>query len=105
MVSYSCYEISISHMIPLHSPGFGDLIYSHANVYVFYVIPNLLQLMTFKSETAENREIYGTVGGTFTTVSLTRAQKVWRILPALGDIAFAFPFTPLVIEIQVYLKF
>lgn len=52
----------------------------------------------------ENGEIHGTVGGTFTNVSLTRAQKVWLILPALGDIAFAFPFTPLVIEIQDTLK-
>jgi len=52
----------------------------------------------------ENGKIYGTLGGISTTVSLTRAQKFWRILPALGDIAFAFPFTPLVIEIQDTLK-
>eukprot|EP00253_Pinus_taeda_P020523 PITA_20523 len=52
----------------------------------------------------ENGEIHGTLGGISTTVTLTRAQKVWRILPALGDIAFAFPFTPLVIEIQDTLK-
>jgi amino acid permease len=52
----------------------------------------------------ENGEIYGTLGGISTAVSLTRAQKVWRILPALGDIAFAFPFSPLVLEIQDTLK-
>lgn len=52
----------------------------------------------------ENGEIYGTLGGISTTGTLTRAQKVWRILPAMGDIAFAFPFTPLVIEIQDTLK-
>ena len=86
-------------MIALHNPPFINFVYSHG--FAFYVIPKLLKLL----KTAENGEIYGTLGGISTAVSLTRAQKVWRILPAIGDIAFAFPFSPLVLEIQVYLNF
>lgn len=53
---------------------------------------------------AENGEIYGNLGGISWNTSVTGAQKAWRILQALGDIAFAFPFSSLVLEIQDTLK-
>lgn len=52
----------------------------------------------------ENGEIYGNLGGISWNTSVTGAQKAWRILQALGDIAFAFPFSSLVLEIQDTLK-
>lgn len=52
----------------------------------------------------ENGKIHGTLGGITTTTSFTRAQKVWLILQALGNIALAFTYTPLVLEIQNTLK-
>ena len=56
-------------MIALHNPPFIDFVYSHG--FVFYVIPKLLKLL----KTAENGEIYGTLGGISTAVSLTRESS------------------------------
>jgi hypothetical protein len=33
----------------------------------------------------------------------TPAQKVWRVAQAIGDIAFAYPYTIVLLEIQVYI--
>lgn len=52
----------------------------------------------------ENGEIYGNLGGISSSTSITGAQKAWRILQALGDTAFAFPYSSLVLEIQDTLK-
>jgi len=42
--------------------------------------------MRFKpSETMENGESYGTMGGSFTTISLARSQKFWWILQAISS--------------------
>jgi len=48
--------------------------------------------------------IRGTLGGITTATSVTQAQKVWKILQALGGIALTFPYSPLVLEIQDTLK-
>jgi len=55
-------------------------------------------------EMAENGKIKGNLGGISANTSLTQTQKVWRMLQGLGDIAFAFPYTSLVLEIQVQLS-
>lgn len=34
----------------------------------------------------------------------TTAQKVWRISQAIGDIAFSFPYSFILLEIQVTLQ-
>ncbi|KAK4420615.1 putative amino acid permease 7 [Sesamum alatum] len=49
----------------------------------------------------ENGEIKGSIGGVPTS---TAAQKVWSISQALGDIAFAFPFSVIFLEIMDTLK-
>lgn len=70
-----------------------------------YVFSGMLKLMGSKLwEMAENGEIKGNLGGISASNSLPETQKVWRMLQGLGDIAFAFPFTSLVLEIQVYLS-
>lgn len=56
------------------------------------------------AKVAENGVIHGTLGGIATANSATQAQKVWKILQALGGIALAFPYSPLVLEIQDTLK-
>lgn len=47
---------------------------------------------------AGNRKIEGSIGGISTHTS---AQKVWLVFQALGDIAFSYPYTQIVLEIQV----
>ncbi|XP_022873377.1 probable amino acid permease 7 [Olea europaea var. sylvestris] len=49
----------------------------------------------------ENGEIKGSIGGIPTS---TTAEKVWAISQALGDIAFAFPFSLIFLEIQDTLR-
>ncbi|KAH9312150.1 hypothetical protein KI387_027185, partial [Taxus chinensis] len=48
----------------------------------------------------ENGKFYGSIGG----ISLSTSQKLWRVLQAVGDIAFSYPFSVLVIEIENTLK-
>ncbi|KAL0320922.1 UNVERIFIED_CONTAM: putative amino acid permease 7 [Sesamum radiatum] len=47
----------------------------------------------------ENGEIKGSIGGVPTSTAI---QKVWSISQALGDIAFAFPFSVIFLEIMVF---
>ncbi|KAL3637561.1 hypothetical protein CASFOL_018729 [Castilleja foliolosa] len=49
----------------------------------------------------ENGEIKGSIGGVHTS---TAAQKVWSVSEALGNIAFAFPFSVIFLEIMDTLK-
>ncbi|KAK4420617.1 putative amino acid permease 7 [Sesamum alatum] len=49
----------------------------------------------------ENRKIKGSIGGVQTH---TPSQKVWLVFQALGDIAFSYPYTQIVLEIQDTLK-
>ncbi|KAH6795840.1 hypothetical protein C2S51_036826 [Perilla frutescens var. frutescens] len=48
-----------------------------------------------------NRKIKGSIGGISTDTS---AKKVWLVLQAIGDIAFSYPYTQIVLEIQDTLK-
>ncbi|KAH9312196.1 hypothetical protein KI387_027231, partial [Taxus chinensis] len=52
----------------------------------------------------EHGQFYGSIKGISVTNTLTTAQKVWRIFQALGDIAFAYPYSFIVIEIEDTLK-
>ncbi|CAN4102558.1 unnamed protein product [Withania somnifera] len=49
----------------------------------------------------ENGEIKGSIRG---LPSSTAAEKVWLVAQALGDIAFAFPFSLILLEVQDTLK-
>lgn len=46
-----------------------------------------------------NGVVKGTIVGVTTA---TPAQKVWLIAQAIGDIAFAYPYSFILIEIQVW---
>ncbi|KAL1531054.1 putative amino acid permease 7 [Salvia divinorum] len=48
-----------------------------------------------------NRAIQGSLVGVSTSTAM---QKVWRVSQAVGDIAFAYPYTMIVLEIQDTLK-
>ncbi|KAL5713031.1 hypothetical protein ACHQM5_015147 [Ranunculus cassubicifolius] len=53
------------------------------------------------SKVIENGRIKGSLGGVPT---ITRAEKVWKVSQALGDIAFSYPYSLVLIEIQDTLK-
>lgn len=48
---------------------------------------------------AENGKIMGSITG---VPAANVADKLWLAFQALGDIAFAYPYSIIVIEIQVY---
>ncbi|TVU16429.1 hypothetical protein EJB05_39991 [Eragrostis curvula] len=53
------------------------------------------------AKTIENGAVKGSIAG----VSMsTPTQKVWRVAQAIGDIAFAYPYTIVLLEIQDTLK-
>jgi len=53
------------------------------------------------AKTIENGTIKGSIAG---VPMSTPAQKVWRVAQAIGDIAFAYPYTLVLLEIQDTLK-
>ncbi|KAH0989463.1 hypothetical protein GBA52_000946 [Prunus armeniaca] len=53
--------------------------------------------------TPENGKIKGNITGI--TVGVTPIQKMWRTFQALGNIAFAYSYSIILIEIQVYIFF
>lgn len=53
----------------------------------------------------ENGIIKGTITGVSIGSSVTPAEKIWRTFQALGDIAFAYSYAIVLIEIEVYMFF
>jgi hypothetical protein len=51
---------------------------------------------------AENGEIMGSLSG---VPAANVADKLWLAFQALGDIAFAYPYSIIVLEIQVWIRF
>lgn len=47
---------------------------------------------------SENRHFKGNIRGVPTSTGM---EKVWLVAQALGDIAFSYPFSVILIEIQV----
>lgn len=63
--------------------------------------------LTYLANPTENKRIGGsmtgiTIGAVTDSGVVTEAQKVWRSFQALGDIAFAYSYSMILIEIQVY---
>ncbi|KAH9312148.1 hypothetical protein KI387_027183, partial [Taxus chinensis] len=56
------------------------------------------------AKVVENGKFYGSIGGISTSTRISTSQKVWQVLQAVGDIAFAYPYSVLVIEIENTLK-
>jgi hypothetical protein len=50
----------------------------------------------------ENGKLKGSLTG-ISIGAVTETQKIWRSFQALGDIAFAYSYSMILIEIQVYL--
>ena len=53
-----------------------------------------------KDHVTENRGVRGSLTG-ITVGTVTQTEKVWRTMQALGDIAFAYSYSLILVEIQV----
>jgi amino acid permease len=56
-------------------------------------------------QTVANGGVKGSLTGISIGAGITSTQKIWRSLQAFGDIAFAYSFSNILIEIQVRKKF
>ncbi|XP_057842885.1 amino acid permease 3 [Cryptomeria japonica] len=56
------------------------------------------------AKVAENGELYGSIAGISSSTTISTSQKAWLVLQAIGDIAFAYPYSIIVIEIEDTLK-
>ncbi|XP_057842864.1 amino acid permease 3 isoform X4 [Cryptomeria japonica] len=56
------------------------------------------------AKVAENGELYGSIAGISSSTAISTSQKAWLVLQAIGDIAFAYPYSIIVIEIEDTLK-
>ncbi|XVF70971.1 hypothetical protein PTKIN_Ptkin11bG0205000 [Pterospermum kingtungense] len=61
----------------------------------------LIGLALGMAKVIENGYVKGTIGGISTS---TTAEKIWLVSQAIGDIAFAYPYSLILIEIQDTLK-
>lgn len=48
----------------------------------------------------EGKPVKSSITGTVVGVDVTKAEKIWNLLQALGNIAFAYSFSVILIEIQ-----
>uniref|UniRef100_A0A0E0GBL8 Amino acid transporter transmembrane domain-containing protein n=1 Tax=Oryza nivara TaxID=4536 RepID=A0A0E0GBL8_ORYNI len=71
--------------------------FCHIQIFWFF---NLSLLTVMSSEFAANGGIHGSLTGISIGVGVSSTQKVWRSLQAFGDIAFAYSFSNILIEIQ-----
>jgi len=99
MILYGVIQVILSQIPNFHKLGFLSLI-AATMAFTYSSLGFGLSL----AKVIENGVIRGTAGGITTATSVTQAQKVWRSLQALGGIALAFPYSPLVLEIQDTLK-
>ncbi|KAJ4700743.1 Amino acid permease [Melia azedarach] len=90
--------------------------------FIFSQIPDADQLWCLNVVTAVSSFVYSTIGlglsiakiaetgkfrgslAGFTTANVTATEKTWRSFQALGDIAFAYSFSSILIEIQDTVK-
>uniref|UniRef100_A0A0D6QUF5 Amino acid transporter transmembrane domain-containing protein n=1 Tax=Araucaria cunninghamii TaxID=56994 RepID=A0A0D6QUF5_ARACU len=56
------------------------------------------------AKVVENGKVHGSIHGISASTAISKEEKVFRVLRALGDIAFAYPYSVLVIEIEDTLK-
>lgn len=62
------------------------------------IIQEVLPLVSHNCNFAGDGVVKGSIAGIATS---TAAQKMWLVSQALGDIAFAYPYSIILIEIQV----
>lgn len=98
MILFGAVQIFLSQI-----PNFNKLWWLSIVAAVMSFSYSLIALGLGVHRITEPGHSYGTLGGV-STGEVTEAQKVWLIFQALGDIAFAYTFSMILIEIQDTLK-
>lgn len=96
MISFGAVQIIFSQI-----PDFDQLWWLSSLAAVMSFIYSTIGLGLGIGKVIENKKIDGTVTG---VTDVTKAQKVWGSFQALGDIAFAYSYSMILIEIQDTVK-
>ncbi|VVA90674.1 unnamed protein product [Arabis nemorensis] len=99
MAAFGVVQIILSQIPNFHKLSFLSIIaavmsFSYASIGIGLAIANVASGKTGKTE------LTGTVIG----VDVSASEKVWRLFQAIGDIAFSYAFTTILIEIQDTLR-
>ncbi|KAG6541561.1 hypothetical protein Mapa_017083 [Marchantia paleacea] len=81
-------------------PNFGDLWWLSYVAAIMSFTYATIGLGLGISRAAEGGHSYGSVSGVKIGTDVTEAQKVWNIFAALGNMAFAYSFSMILIEIE-----
>ncbi|EFH66044.1 hypothetical protein ARALYDRAFT_471112 [Arabidopsis lyrata subsp. lyrata] len=97
MAAFGIVQIILSQLPNFHKLSFLSIIaavmsFSYASIGIG------LAIATVASGKIGKTELTGTVIG----VDVTASEKVWKLFQAIGDIAFSYAFTTILIEIQAY---
>ncbi|KAK8465625.1 hypothetical protein PHAVU_009G128500 [Phaseolus vulgaris] len=98
MISFGIVEIIFSQI-----PGFDQLWWLSFVAAVMSFTYSTIGLGLGVGKVIENRKVGGSLTG-ITVGHVTQTNKVWRTMQALGDIAFAFSYSFVLIEIQDTVK-
>ncbi|XP_022966303.1 amino acid permease 4-like [Cucurbita maxima] len=94
MVSFGAVEIILSQI-----PDFDQIWWLSTVAAIMSFTYSTIGLALGIAKVAENGSFKGTVSG-ISVETVTQTQKIWRTFQALGDIAFAYSFSVILIEIQ-----
>ncbi|KAJ1397073.1 Amino acid transporter, transmembrane domain [Sesbania bispinosa] len=98
MISFGIVEIIFSQI-----PDFSELWWLSAVAAVMSFTYSTIGLGLGVGKVIENRSIKGSLTG-ISVDTVTQTQKVWRSFQALGNIAFAYSYSMILIEIQDTIK-
>ncbi|XP_030545170.1 amino acid permease 3-like [Rhodamnia argentea] len=98
MVAFGVIEIVLSQI-----PDFDQLWWLSIVAAIMSFTYSIIGLALGIAKVAENRKFGGSLTGISVGV-VTQTQKIWRSFQALGDIAFAYSYSMILIEIQDTVK-
>ncbi|KAL5192757.1 Amino acid permease 3 [Glycine soja] len=98
MISFGIVEIIFSQI-----PGFDQLWWLSIVAAVMSFTYSTIGLGLGIGKVIENRGVGGSLTG-ITIGTVTQTEKVWRTMQALGDIAFAYSYSLILVEIQDTVK-
>jgi len=100
MIGFGIAEILLSQI-----PGFDQLHWLSLVAAVMSFTYSTIGLGLGIGKVIENKRVRGSLTG-ISIGTVTQTQKIWRSFQALGDVAFAYSYSVILIEIQVcYITF
>ncbi|XP_074577579.1 amino acid permease 8-like [Curcuma longa] len=101
MVGFGIFQIVMSQLQNLHKVWWLSIVAAVMSFCYSFVAVGLSATSVISGRDIGETSITGTVVG----VDVTAAEKIWKSFQALGNIAFAYSFTLVLIEIQDTLRF